>query len=64
MVLWRSFLWIKEAFLRPRRHHAAKANFGHGDFSMIDVALFILACTFLFGLAGYLFRDQITSRLG
>lgn len=35
-----------------------------GDFSMIDVALFILACAFLFGLTGYLLRDQITSKFG
>jgi len=32
---------------------------------MIDIAkivLFILTCSSLFGLTGYLFRDQITDR--
>jgi hypothetical protein len=39
----------------------------HGDLKMADIAqvvLFILAGTFLYGLVGFLFRDQITSRQG
>jgi hypothetical protein len=34
---------------------------------MVDIAqlvLFILAGTFLYGLVGFLFRDQITNRRG
>ena len=38
---------------------------GMGDLNMADMvqgALFILACAFLYGLTVFLFRDQIKSR--
>jgi hypothetical protein len=46
-----------------RHRHAAREGSGMGDLKMADlmqVVLFMLAGTFLYGLVGYLFRDQIT----
>ena len=42
-----------------------KVRLGLGDFNMADAAqivLFISACTFLFGLTAFLFRDQIVTK--
>jgi hypothetical protein len=50
-----------------RRHHVAREGFKYGDLKMVDIVqivLFILAGTFLYGLVGFLFRDQITHRRG
>jgi hypothetical protein len=59
------FLWTNAQITPARHHRAAKETCGHGDLEMLDIAqvmLFILACAFLFGLTGFLFRDQIASK--
>jgi hypothetical protein len=49
--------------LSLRQYHAAKERSGMGNHNMMDISqavLFVLAGASLFGLTGYLLRDQIT----